>query len=897
MSATPRPGTYLVLDFADIDGGMLTTVGGKAANLGELIRAELPVPTGFCLTTEAYRQATASAGLEEIFAELEGTPATDVTALAALAARARAAVLAASVPTSVTVAVVESYARIGVSVPVAVRSSATAEDLPFASFAGQQDTYLNIVGEGAVLEAVRHCWASLWTDRAVVYRATNGIDNRMVRLAVVVQRMVDSAVAGVLFTANPVTGRRRQAVIDASPGLGESVVSGAVNPDHFVVDTASGTILDRRLGDKRLSIRSLPWGGTEHVMLDPDANTFCITDEQALNLARLGYRVEEHYGVPQDIEWAIDGAGMLWLTQARPITTLYPLPAGAPAPEAEPRVYFCFSVAQRVFRPITPAGLAAFRLIGSGASRMFGFPVTDPLAGPAVLTEAGQRVFIDVTGAVRSRGGRTLIPKVLGVMEARSAAVFRELFTDSRLSVTQRSWLPFLRHVGRVAFRYRLPSHVLHALAKPDQARTRVEALDGKLDMRLAVPDGLTAEQRLDWIAKLLQTEIAPMLPQILPPAAAGFIALGLAIKLLGADANGDVQSVLRGIPHNVTTEMDLELWHVAMRIGSDRESAQALRTQGMDELARLYVAGTLPDVAQRELRTFLRRYGHRAIAEIDLGMPRWSDDPRYILGVLANYLRMGPEDSTQSSPDRLFAQGAAEAEAMVETLSVRAARRGRLRGEAVRMLLGRVRALAGVRELPKYYLVRVIAAARAQLRLVGEELHKRGRLAEPDDVYFVDLAQARAGLHGIDLREAVTEARRAYDDELRRHHIPRVMLSDGNEPEAGMHRADVDGSLIGTAASAGTVTGTARVILDPVGAHLEPGEILVCPSTDPAWTPLFLTAGGLVMEMGGANSHGAVVAREYGIPAVVGVPDAVATITTGQQITVNGTTGTVALA
>jgi pyruvate,water dikinase len=251
----------------------------------------------------------------------------------------------------------------------------------------------------------------------------------------------------------------------------------------------------------------------------------------------------------------------------------------------------------------------------------------------------------------------------------------------------------------------------------------------------------------------------------------------------------------------------------------------------------------------------------------------------------------MSPAERAKASPDELFAKGGAEAEAMIDTL---ASRVGPLRGRLVRTLLDRTRQLAGLRELPKYLFVRIIAGVRAELGLVGAELHRLGRVDEPDDVYFLDYTQARNGLNGIDLHDIVASARENYDAELRRRHVPRVMLSDGTEPEAIAAPQAVDGALTGTPASSGTATGTARVILDPVGAQLEPGEILVCPSTDPGWTPLFLTAGGLVMEMGGANSHGAVVAREYGIPAVVGVPDAVASIQTGTEITVNGTAGTV---
>lgn len=296
--------------------------------------------------------------------------------------------------------------------------------------------------------------------------------------------------------------------------------------------------------------------------------------------------------------------------------------------------------------------------------------------------------------------------------------------------------------------------------------------------------------------------------------------------------------------------------------------------------------------MAQDGLASFLERYGHRAVAEIDLGLPRWSDDPAHIIGVIANYLRLAAGPGTRPAPDRLFAQGAAEAEAMIETLRSRC---GSVRGKLVRALLRRTRALAGLREMPKYQMVWVIAACRAQLAAVGDELAAQGKIDAPQDVFFLDLAQARAALGGRVMHNAVAERRRAYDDEMRRRHIPRVMLSDGTEPEASMRPATVTGvGLTGTPASAGTATGTARVILDPVGARLEPGEILVAPSTDPGWTPLFLTAGGLVMEMGGANSHGAVVAREYGIPAVVGVADATARITTGDRIVVDGTAGAV---
>src|SRR3954454_21540627 len=289
----------LVVDIARLRASMLSLAGGKAGNLGELASAGLPVPGGFCITTEAYRRAVARPEVDDLLDQLAGVGRGQGNGrVLALADRIRSAVRIAPVPPAVEAAVRQAYVALGPRVPVAVRSSATAEDLPFASFAGQQDTYLNVVGVDAVLEAMRGCWASLWTDRAVESRNANGMDHADVRTGVVVQRMVDAVVAGVMFTANPVTGRRGETVIDASPGLGEAVVSGAVNPDHFLLDSSTGAVLGRRLGDKRLVVRARAGGGTEAVP-QPASNTACVSDDHLRALVRLGARVQEHFGVPQ----------------------------------------------------------------------------------------------------------------------------------------------------------------------------------------------------------------------------------------------------------------------------------------------------------------------------------------------------------------------------------------------------------------------------------------------------------------------------------------------------------------------------------------------------------------------------------------------------------------------
>ena len=889
--ATERANAEVVLPLDETDRAALPIVGGKAANLGELIRAGLPVPGGFCVTTAAYEIVAGGAGLNRILDELAETPPGDTARLAELAAAARARLLEAPVPEDFARAITGAYRALGESVPVAVRSSATAEDLPHASFAGQQETYLNVVGDEAVLEAVRRCWASLWTDRAVSYRATNRIDPRSVRLAVAVQRMVEAEVAGVLFTANPLTGRRRQAVIDASPGLGEAVVSGAVNPDHFVVNTATGEIVERSRGDKRVAVRAAAGGGTRRVELGGDEAS--LEDGQIRALAALGARVEAYYGAPQDTEWAIDGEGKIWLLQARPITTLFPLPAGAPTTDDELRAYFSFNVAQGVYRPLTPMGVQAFKLAASSIASLAGRPTRDPYTGPASFTEADGRIFLDITPMLRSTLRRRLLERLARIGEARSAPILRSLAADPRFAPVKKSRWPVLRTVILLLIRGRIPPRVAQALLRPEAARARVARLQADLRALGEVPSDADAAQRLRAVERLLSGFAPRVVPTILPVFATGLLSNALAGKLLGnLAADHERQVVLRGLPHNPTTEMDLALWALAQEVQGDPAAPRTVREVPPEQLARDYRSGDLPPKLQASLARFLSIYGHRGVAEIDLGLPRWSDDPTYILGVLANYLRL---DNPELAPDVQFRRGAREAEEMVADLTRRARRKGRLRGALVGFLLKRARALVGVREVPKFYAVLVLTRARELLLSVGEDLARAGRLESAEDIFFLTLPETSSALAGEDLRSVVRERRVVYDREVERRHVPRILLSDGTEPAAETPDAAVDGALHGTAASPGTVTAEARVILDPTGARLEPGEILVAPSTDPGWTPLFLTAGGLVMEMGGAMSHGAVVAREYGIPAVVGVPDATDRIATGQRITVDGSAGTVA--
>ena len=895
LPATNQETTYnqFVLPFSAIHADQIDLVGGKAANLGEMTRAGLPVPPGFCITTRAYTQITQSIEMNTLLDTLATLSPQNTTDLGTYAREARTLLLDAPIPQDITLAIQQAYTALGDGEPVAVRSSATAEDLPFASFAGQQDTYLNIVGADAVLDAVRRCWASLWTDRAVSYRATNDIDPRTVRLAVIIQRMVQSHVAGVLFTANPLTGHRHQTVIDANPGLGEAVVSGIVNPDHFVLNTQTGAILERHLGEKRVLVQAVPGGGTEHIEQPARENEPCLSDEQLQALGKLGQRVEKHYQAPQDIEWAIDASGTLWLTQTRPITTLFPLPPDAPNDENNLHVYFSVNVAQGVFRPFTPLGISVFRLMASSVATYIGFPPRERTEGPPLLKVAAERLFFDFTPVVRTTIGRLIAHRLLPVMEAQSAALLRLLEHDPRLSLKHVSYPKLLRTVWRIGFQIGIIPNSIRALLQPAATRKRVLQLGKQLDIQCMIPEGATATQRLDKIEQIFFGETAYLLSRMLPIILAATSANALAGKLLGGLATVDERhAILRGIPYNPTTEMDLALWALAQRVRKDTESARLIQELPATDLKVRYQKKELPPVLQKEMETFLRTHGHRAVAEIDAGLPRWSEDPSHLFGTLANYLRL---DRPEDAPDVQFEHGAREAEAMLKELTQRARQKGRLRGWLVGVLLRRVRGLMGLRERPKFYLVMMMARIREHLWPVAEELAQAGRIAAAEDIFFLSLSEMRTALAGTDMRDLIKERRVNYRQEMQRKHLPHMLLSDGTEPVVTTQNTS-EGTLMGTPASAGRITAKARVILDPNGAHLQPGEILVAPSTDPGWTPLFLTAAGLVMEMGGAMSHGAVVAREYGIPAVVGLRGATELISDGQTITVDGAQGTVSL-
>ena len=653
----------LVSWLTELGTGDGALAGGKGANLGELLRARLPVPPGFVVTTDAYRHFVAANSLQPQIERLaQASPPEDLTALTGAANAIGALFARAIMPPEVATAIREAYATLR-GPPVAVRSSATAEDLPGASFAGQMETYLNVRGAEALLAAVCRCWASLWTARAISYRAKQGIAPAAVSLAVVVQELLAADAAGVLFTANPVNGRRDQTVIDGCWGLGEVLVSGQVTPDHWVVSARTGAVLEVHVARKEV-MTARQETGTVTQPVPPALREKPVLDEaQVAALTDRGRRVAAHYGSPQDVEWAL-AQGRLYLVQARPITSLFPLPRPGPADAAGERVYVCANILQGLVEPITPMGLSAFRVLARGPADLLGVRVRPGEAPPALKVAAG-RMFFDVTPLLHNRRARAAALRGSGAIDRQISSILRFLVERDPDLTARPGRFPFrpplrffLRALGQFVF----------TVLFPDRARTRVlartEAWVRALEARADALRGLDRRQR--FLAEVLPTFLPAVVGLGLPPLlGTGLGAVGLLQTRLQAwlgDATA-LQPVLRALPHNPTTEMDLALWDVSQRLKQE---------------------GVAPSAGHPAVAAFLARYGHRAAREIDLGVPRWKDDPTPILNVLRTYLTHGPE----ADPARHFHQGVERADQTVANLTGRVRReKGRLRAAWVRFL------------------------------------------------------------------------------------------------------------------------------------------------------------------------------------------------------------------
>jgi pyruvate,water dikinase len=877
--------------------------GGKGASLNRLIRAGFPAPGGFVVTMHAYRDYVAANGLAHFILETaNAAPAGDPAALEAASDAIRTRFALGQIPTGLGEALRATYGGLEISsIAVAVRSSATVEDLPELSFAGQQDTFLNVVGEEGLLRAVVDCWSSLWTARAIGYRARNGISHDGIALAVVVQAMVQSEVSGVLFTANPLNGRRTETVIEAAPGLGDALVAGQVQPETTVVDDGRWTIDHGRstTDDGRSTMDPSATSTTDH---GPSSIVGgLLRDDVVRALVALGRRVEAFAGGPQDIEWAW-ADGRLWLLQARPITSLYPLPEGMPF---EPlQVLISFGAVQGILEPFTPLGQDVIRAALAAVANLFNRDRPVNHTTQRIAVSAGERLFLNITGAMRHGTARRIVRAIPSFVEPALGQAMSGLWDDPRLAPAEGGIRPrTLRRIAPVLLP--VAGRFAASLAQPEvrreQAQRAVEEVVARVEAKAAA--ATTLAEGLALFDAALETLPQALFGRWFPAFAPGMAALNLLMRLCASIPGGRalVLEITRGLPHNVTTEMDLALWDVARAIRADPAARTRFEASEARALAADLLERRLPRGTSEPLEGFLARYGMRGVGEIDLGRPRWREDPAPLVQAVCSYLRI--EDGSQA-PDAVFARGAASAEAALDRLcgELRARRGGWVRARLARWAARRVRALAGLRESPKFAIVRVLGIVRESLLASGRELAAAGVMARADDIFFLRLKELEGLARNGEadpvptMQETIAARRERYAREMLRRQIPRLLLSDGQAFYEGM-AAPAGGDeavLVGSPVSPGVAEGAVRVILDPRGASLASGEILVCPGTDPAWTPLFLVAGGLVTEVGGLMTHGAVVAREYGIPAMVGVTGATTRLATGQRVRVDGTNGTV---
>lgn len=886
----------LTLPFSAINKDSLPLVGGKGANLGEMTQAGFPVPPGFCVTTAAFHQfRNACEQQEELYAALDSIAANDVAAARQIGQQVRETLRSVPIPEEIATAVSQTWQQLGCEHSYAVRSSATAEDLPGASFAGQQDTYLNVRGEETLLTAVRDCWISLFTDRAILYRIQNGFDHRQVALSVVVQRMITPDVSGILFTADPVSGARHIASIDASYGLGEALVAGLVSADLYKADRRAWQVIEVKVGEKELAIRPSPDGGVrEETIPEPARAARVLNDGQAIILAEIGDRIARHYGRPQDIEWAL-AQGKFYILQSRPITALYPLPARMPP---EPlRVMFSFAAVQGMLDPLTPLGRDTIKGIFAAAARdTFAYRHVQ-LDNQQLLLKAGERLWGNITPLISHPIGRQLTERVLPAIEPAAAQALASFWDDPRL-LPRRGWFRFSTFF-HVAYGF-LPmiGRLLTALRHPEQTRAQIQQMSDQIvaDLATRAATAVTLSEQIALYHEMLEVTFPVVIPTFVPTVAGGMAPFKL-LEKLAKSVGHDALVLMRGLPHNVTTEMDLALWHTAQQIKGDETAANHFSATEAAQLAADYLAGELPPAAQTAVTHFLAQYGMRGLAEIDIGRPRWQEEPTPVMQSLQSYLRI---DDPARAPDTMFARGAAEAEAAIDNLvtTLRQTPSGPLKAHLAQAAAIRLRALAGLRESPKFLIIRLFGIVRDSMLECGQTLVNAGVLKSADDLFFLHVAELEQLAQGVerDWRGLINGRRQLYAQEKRRRQIPRLLLSDGRAYYEGVtaltDEAAEAGVLVGSPVSPGVVEGRVQVVLDPYSTQLAPGDILVCPGTDPSWTPLFLTAVGLVMEVGGLMTHGSVVAREYGIPAVVGVHQATTRLQTGQRIRVDGTNG-----
>lgn len=858
----------LAIGFQEIKKTEQFLVGGKGLNLGKLSKIqEVRVPEGFCVTTVGYQQAVEQNEMyQHLVQRLSMLKVEDQDQIREISKEIRKTIMEVEIPSDVTKAVTAYLSLYGEEHAYAVRSSATAEDLPYASFAGQQETYLNIIGVRSVLEYIRKCWASLFTDRAVIYRMQHGFDHSQVYLSVIVQRMVFSQASGILFTADPITCNRKLLSIDASYGLGEALVSGLVSADCYKVQ--EGEIVDKKIATKKLAVYARQEGGTETRPIEPnEQKTQTLTDQQILQLAHIGRQIEAYFGQPQDIEWCLV-EDTFYIVQSRPITTLFPIPE---ANDQENHVYISVGHQQMMTDPIKPLGLSFYLL-----------------TTPAPMRKAGGRLFVDITQNLASPDIREFFLNSMGQHDP--------LLKDAIMTIVERR--DFIKSMPK---HQPVPNHskgnedmlvqiekdpsIVIDLMKSTEAS--IEQLKQNIQMKSGADLFTFILEDIQELKKILFNPKSSVVIR-----AAMDASLWLNEKMnewLGEKNAAD--TISQSVPNNITSEMGLALLDVADVIRPYPEVIEYLQHVNDEHFLDHLVQFEGGWEAQEAIATFLNKYGMRCSGEIDVTRTRWIEKPTTLIPMILNNIKnFGPNES-----QRKFEQGRQEALQKERELLERLKQLpdGEQKVKETKRMIDIIRNFSGFREYPKYGMIQRYFIYKQALRKEAEQLVQANIIHEKEDIYYLTFEELHEVVRTKKLDYKIIRNRKDEYQLYEKLSPPRVITSDGEIITGSYKREHLPSeAIVGLPVSAGMIEGRARVIFNMEDAVLEEGDILVTAFTDPSWTPLFVSVKGLVTEVGGLMTHGAVIAREYGLPAVVGVENATKKIKDGQRIRVHGTEG-----
>jgi rifampicin phosphotransferase len=855
----------VVLGFQEMDKTQLWLVGGKGLNLGELSKIQgIQVPDGFCVTTVGYQKTIEqNETFQALLDQLSQLKSEDREQITEISRKLRQILMEVEIPSDVVRAVEQYLAKFGDKHAYAVRSSATAEDLPHASFAGQHDSFLNVIGKKDILQHISKCWASLFTDRAVIYRLQKGFDHRQVYLSVTIQRMVFPQASGVLFTADPITSNRKVLSINASFGLGEVLVSGLVTADCYKVREEE--IVDKMIAAKQLAMYGRKEGGTETKEINPDQQkTQTLTEQQILQLARIGRQIEAHFGCPQDIEWCLVDE-TFYIVQSRPITTLYPIPE---ANNQENRLYVSVSHQQMMSDPMKPLGMSIFQLTALRP-----------------MHKAGGRLFVDVTEQLTAPASRKIL---LDTMEQTDPFTKNALLTIVERGDFIKSLPDDKEELGSNKG-FQAPIEI-----DPSIVSDLIKSTEASINELKQTIQSKSGSDVFDFILE----DIQQLKKSLFDPSSMSVIMGGMNAarwinenmeKWLGEKNAADTLS--QSVSNNITSEMGLALLDVADVIRPYPEVIDFLQyvkeDQFLDELVKLEGGPDTRDAIQ----AYLNKYGMRCAGEIDLTKTRWSEKPTTLVPILLSNIK----NLEHNASKRIFEQGRQEALKKEQELLDRLMKLpdGEQKAQETKRMISQLRSLIGYREYPKYSMINRYFVYKQAILKEAEQLVQANVIREKEDIYYLTIEELHKVVRTKELDYQIISNRKDEFKLYEKLTPPRVITSDGEIISGEYKRENLPaGAIVGLPASSGVIEGRARVISKMEEADLEDGDILVTSFTDPSWTPLFVSIKGLVTEVGGLMTHGAVIAREYGLPAVVGVDHAAKLIKDGQRIRVHGTEG-----